>query len=481
VRVETGCESQISSYSEGDDPEQPPGLGVLSHSESHKELLEGEFWRAIPAYRQVDEKTFLCHGWQGRNSVTRIEELVSVLDPLVPEAFYRDVAAGLERAPMSLRISPYILSLIDWREPVTDPLRRQFIPLGSEQLPDHPLVGFDSLHEQKDTAVPGLVHRYPDKALFLALNHCPVYCRFCTRSYAVGRRARGAGNGRLCASPSRWKLAFDYIRSHPGIEDVVVSGGDVYNLRAEQIRYIGISLLNIPHVRRVRFGTRGLGVMPMKVLSDDAWFRAFADVVEVGRCLFKQVAIHTHIAHPREVTDITRRAVERLFASGVTVRNQCVLMRGVNDDARVLQLLVKRLGYLNIQPYYVYQHDLVPGVEDLRTSLSTALQLEKQVRGATAGFNTPAFVVDAPGGGGKRIVHSYEYYDPVTGVSVYRSPCVDENAAYLYFDPLHLLPDLGRAQWKDRSAAGSIIARALEEAGCRPRTRRTQRRKAASA
>jgi lysine 2,3-aminomutase len=309
------------------------------------------------------------------------------------------------------------------------------------------MVELDSLHESGDSPVPGLVHRYPDRALFLALDTCPVYCRFCTRSYAVGRDTGRVEKANFGARPDRWRVVFDYLSVHPDIEDVVVSGGDIYNLRADQLEFIGRSLLGIPHIRRIRLSTKGLSVMPMKILSDAAWLKVLLNLVESGRRLHKQVAVHTHISHPREVTNVTRLAMDRLFENGVTVRNQCVLLRGVNNDADILRLLFRTLGRLNIQPYYVYQHDMVPGVEDLRTALSETLLLEKEVRGATAGFNTPVFVVDAPGGGGKRDVHSFERYDRVTGISVYRSPCVDREAVYVHFDPLHLLPEEGRARW----------------------------------
>jgi lysine 2,3-aminomutase len=133
-----------------------------------------------------------------------------------------------------------------------------------------------------------------------------------------------------------------------------------------------------------------------------------------------------------------------------------------------MKTLVKRLSYINVQPYYVYQHDLVPGVEDLRTTLGSALTIEKQVRGSTAGFNTPTFVLDAPGGGGKRDIHSFEHYDRVTGVSVYRSPNVDENAVYVYFDPIELLPEEGRRRWADDTEHASIIGNAVIAAGQDP-------------
>jgi lysine 2,3-aminomutase len=460
---------------------EPPGLGLdpTSHVPSpqeplnqpltsHRQLLEGDFWRVIPAYRDVSEALFLDHHWQSQNAVTRVDKLAATLSHLLPEPFYRDVQAGLARAPMSLRISPYILSLIDWSDPYADPLRKQFLPLASEQIPDHPLVGLDSLHEQNDSPVPGLVHRYPDKALFLALDLCPVYCRFCTRSYSVGVDTDGVSKFHLRAKPERWELAFEYLRNHPQIEDVVISGGDVHNLRADQIADIGHTLLDIPHIRRMRFATKAIAVQPSKFLTDEEWVSSLVEVAQRGRKMGKEVAVHTHVSHPREITWITERATRRLYAEGVTIRNQCVMLRGVNDDPSTLRELVKRLSFINVQPYYVYQHDLVPGVEDLRTTLSTTLAIEKQVRGSTAGFNTPTFVLDAPGGGGKRDVHSYEHYDRTTGVSVFRSPNVDETAVYLYFDPIELLPEDGRARWADAHEHASIIGNAVIAAGHDP-------------
>jgi lysine 2,3-aminomutase len=150
---------------------------------------------------------------------------------------------------------------------------------------------------------------------------------------------------------------------------------------------------------------------------------------------------------------------------GITVRNQSVLQHGVNDTVDEMRLLIKRLGHVNVHPYYVYVHDLVQGVEDLRTTLDTALNLEKHVRGSTAGFNTPVFVVDAPGGGGKRDAHSFEHYDRESGISVYTSPAVKAGQYYLYFDPLHLLPnDDTRARWKDPVEQQRMVDQAIDRA-----------------
>ena len=315
--------------------------------------------------------------------------------------------------------------------------------------------------------MPGLTHRYPDKALFLALDTCPVYCRFCTRSYAVGPDQEMVEKVSLKASPKRWETIFEYIATRPELEDIVISGGDTWNLRAKQIELLGERLLAIPHVRRIRFASKGPAVMPQKVLTDDEWFRALVGVAEKGRKLRKDVMLHTHFNHPNEITAITAEAMGRLFEEGLHVRNQTVLQRGVNDDFATMLMLVRRCAFVNVHPYYVYQHDLVKGVEELRTTVHTAEVLEKQIRGATAGFNTPTFVVDAPGGGGKRGVHSYEVYDRTTGISVYTAPSVKPGQFFFYYDPIDQLPEAGQARWADPEEHEAMHDEALQAAMAR--------------
>jgi lysine 2,3-aminomutase len=316
--------------------------------------------------------------------------------------------------------------------------------------------------------VPGLTHRYVDKALFLALDTCPVYCRFCTRSYAVGIDTEEVSKFQLKVNADRWQRAFDYIRSRPELEDIVISGGDAYQLRAEQITQIGEALLSIDHVRRMRYATKGPAVMPQKILTDDAWTDALTGVVEHGRRLHKEVVVHTHFNHPREITAITKAAMDKLCERGITVRNQTVLQRRVNDSVETMTLLCRRLSYVNVHPYYVYMHDLVKGVEDLRTTLQTGLDLEKGIRGATAGFNTPTVVVDAPGGGGKRDAHSYEHYDRTTGISVFTAPAVHAGEVYFYFDPIPLLPPEGQARWADPAEQARMVDEASAAALAAP-------------
>jgi lysine 2,3-aminomutase len=431
---------------------------------AHRDLVDGDFWRRIPAFRDVTQGEFLDHRWQMKHTITKVGKLLEALGDLASEEFINDAEEGFRMAPMALRVSPYMLSLIDWAAPYDDPIRRQFIPVASTRLPDHPKLTLDSLGEQGDAPVEGLTHRYPDKALFLALDTCPVYCRFCTRSYAVGPDQEWVEKVSLKTKPARWQKVFDYIRTRPELEDIVISGGDSWNLRPAQIEQIGNSLLDIPHVRRMRFASKGPAVMPQKVLSDDEWFRALVRVVQRGRAMHKDVVLHTHFNHPNEITEITRRAMNRLFEHGVMLRNQSVLQRGVNDSIDAQVLLARRASYVNVHPYYVYQHDLVKGVEELRTTVNTAVQLEKHLRGSTAGFNTPTFVVDAPGGGGKRDAHSFEYYDPTTGVSVYTAPSVKPGQYFFYFDPIDLLPEEGRARWADPAEHEKMVSEAAEAA-----------------
>lgn len=459
-------EGKLATIAPGPPAAAPPALKppVDPSTLEHRNLLGGEFWRRIPAYAGISEGEFLDHRWQAKHSITNINKLLAALEGLVSEGFIADAQRGFEKAPMSVRVSPYLLSLIDWSNPHEDPLRLQFIPLGSRLLPDHPKLDLDSLHERADMPVPGLTHRYVDKALFLALDTCPVYCRFCTRSYAVGIDTEEVSKFQLKVNADRWQRAFDYIRSRPELEDIVISGGDAYQLRAEQITHIGEALLSIDHVRRMRYATKGPAVMPQKILTDDAWTDALTRIVEEGRRLNKEVVLHTHFNQPREITTVTQAAMDKLFQRGITVRNQTVLQRRVNDSIPTMTLLVRRLSYLNVHPYYIYMHDLVKGVEDLRTTLQTGLDLEKGIRGATAGFNTPAVVVDAPGGGGKRDAHSYEHYDRTTGVSVYRAPAVHPGETYFYFDPIDLLPPEGQARWADPAEHGRMIEEAREAA-----------------
>ncbi|KAL1837498.1 hypothetical protein VTJ49DRAFT_3726 [Mycothermus thermophilus] len=434
-----------------------------------------EFWRKVPLWKDVPVKDFLSYRWSTKNMVDNKPQLLNFLRATVPDQvpldkegtrtqtrdeYIEDVFAGITAATMSVRMTPYILSRINWRDPRHDPIARQFLPLKSIMLPDHPKLTLDSLGEEADSPVKGLVHRYPDKVLFLATSVCPTYCTFCTRSYAVGADTATVTKRSLRPGRQRWDAAIGYIAGMPQVQDVVVSGGDSYYLTPDQLRTIADRILTeAPHVKRIRFASKGLAVAPSRVLSPkhwgggggrenegDGWAEALIDVSKRARREGKQIAWHTHFNHPREISWVTKLASQRLYEEGVVVRNQTVLLRGVNDDVETMGALIRGLADMNIAPYYVYQCDMVKSVEHLRTPLQTILDQESRLRGSIAGFAMPSFVVDLPGGGGKRLACSFESYDRTTGVSRFRAPAVKghggqkDGRVYEYYDPVDSLP-----------------------------------------
>jgi len=237
-------------------------------------------------------------------------------------------------------------------------------------LPDHPKLTLDSLHETADSPVNGLVHRYPDKALFLrksrpatvrpvsmvaltptATSVCPTYCMFCTRSYAVGADTDSVTKASLKPTRKRWEQAFEYIESKSHLHDIVVSGGDSYYLQPEHLTLIGERLISMSNIRRLRFASKGLAVSPNRILdSADPWVDALIEVADKARKAGKAVALHTHFNHPNEISWITEMAAQKLFEAGVLVRNQSVLLRGVNDDVVTMSTLIRKLADNNILP-----------------------------------------------------------------------------------------------------------------------------------
>ncbi|KAI7304827.1 hypothetical protein KC326_g8352 [Hortaea werneckii] len=399
-----------------------------------------EYWKKVKVWSNVTAKDFMSYRWQVANTIDRKDKLINFLSTVVPEQipqkrsnendaaalqtreeFLVNIVEGIKTAPMAIRLTPHILGVINWVDPVNDPVRCQFIPLKSGLLPDHPKLMLDSLQETTGSPVPGLVHRYPDKALFLGAN-----------TESVTKAATKP-------SKRRWETMFEYIEKTPAIQDIVVSGGDCYYLQPEHLQYIGKRLLSMPNIKRFRLASKGLAVCPMRITDrSDGWTDSLVDLSNKGRQIGKQVALHTHFNHPAEITHATELAARYLFQQGVTVRNQTVLLKGVNDDFDTMSQLVRQLADLNVQPYYVYQGDMISGVEDLRTPLSTILELENRLRGTIAGFMMPAFVVDLPGGGGKRLANSYETYDRDTGLSTWRAPGVAGDKVFEYYDPVRV-------------------------------------------
>lgn len=415
----------------------------------HRNFRDDQFWKHIPAWSSISRSVFSDHKWQTKNSIRKVDQLPRVLGGLISKELLNDIIEGQKITPMNIRITPYVLSLIDWDNPVSDPLRKQFLPIGSQFIPDHPFFMEDSLSEDIDSPVPLLTHRYSDKVLFLTTAICPVYCSYCTRSRIIGGSTDTVEKDTYGANKKKWDDVFEYIKNNPSVEDVVISGGDVFMLTPAQIEYIGVKLIEIPHVRRIRYATKGIAISPMKIITDDDWVAALSKVVKFGKSYGKQVVVHTHFSCSNEITKWSQLAMDRLFSEGITVRNQAVLQEGVNNSIEDMVLLTRKLSYINIQPYYVYVADMVQGCEHFRTTLREAVELEKAVRGTTAGFNTPTFVCDLPGGGGKRHVASYEYYDEENGISVWKAPNVRPGEIFTYFDPIYKLGADAQKRWED--------------------------------
>ena len=316
--------------------------------------------------------------WQVKNRITTVEELKKYI-PLT-ESEEEGVKECLKTLRMS--ITPYYLSLIDPTN-ANDPIRKQAIPVASElKVSDADLD--DPLHEDGDSPVPGLTHRYPDRALLLITDQCAMYCRHCTR-----RRFAGQNDG---AQPvDRIDKAIEYIRNTPVIRDVLLSGGDALLMSDERLEYIISKLREIPHVEIIRIGSRTPVVMPQRITDN---------LVNMLK-KYHPVWLNTHFNHPNEITKESIEACKKMADAGIPLGNQSVLLRGVNDCMHVMKKLVNDLVKIRVRPYYIYQCDLSNGIEHFRTPVSKGIEIIEGLRGHTSGYCVPTFVVDAPGGGGK--------------------------------------------------------------------------------
>ena len=306
---------------------------ALPLDRSHRDLDTSEFWQRIPAYRDDRRGHVPRPQLAGEEHDHRSEKLLAAVQDLVPDAFYDDVAEGFPRAPMSIRVSPYLLSLIDWSDPYNDPLRRQFMPVASRAAARSPELPLDSLHEQADAPVPGPHAPLSRQGAVPRARHaarCTAgSARAATRSASTPTCVEKVS---LKATEERWEQRVPVHRERPELEDIVVSRRRQLPAQGAPDHADRQPLLEMPNIRRIRFATKGPAVMPMKLITDDEWLDALTAVVERGRKLHKEVVLHTHFNHPNEITAITKRALDRLFERGIIVRNQSVLQRGVNDD-----------------------------------------------------------------------------------------------------------------------------------------------------
>ncbi len=329
-------------------------------------------------FPNVPEEQWNDWHWQVRNRIETLEDLKKYV-ALTPEE-EEGVKACL--GTLRMAITPYYLSLIDPEDP-NDPVRKQAIPTAKE-LHRAAADLEDPLHEDTDSPVPGLTHRYPDRVLILTTDQCSMYCRHCTRR-------RFAGQTDAAVPVDKIDKCIEYVAAHPEVRDVLLSGGDVLMLSDERLDYIFTKLRAIPHVEIVRLGSRTPVVMPQRITP------------ELCAVLRKHhpVWLNTHYNHPNEITAEAAKACAMLADAGVPLGNQSVLLAGVNDCVHVMKKLVNELVKIRVRPYYIYQCDLSLGLEHFRTPVSKGIEIIEGLRGHTSGYCVPTFVVDAPGGGGK--------------------------------------------------------------------------------
>lgn len=335
-------------------------------------------YRRTELFNEISDEEWNDWKWQMKNRIVTLEGLKKYL-PLT-----EDEEEGIKKCLDSLRmaITPYYLSLID-PEDANDPIRKQSIPT-IQELHRSEADLLDPLHEDIDSPVKGLTHRYPDRALFLVTETCSNYCRHCTRK-------RFAGHHDKALSKENMDASIAYISKTPEIRDVLLSGGDPLLLSDEKLEYIIKKLYEIPHVEMIRIGTRIPCVMPQRITQD------LCNMLKK----YHPIYINTHFNHSNEITDEATKACDMLANVGIPLGNQSVLLRGINDCIHVMKQLVYDLIRIRVKPYYLYQCDLSIGLEHFRTSVAQGIEIIEGLRGHVTGLCVPTFVVDAPGGAGK--------------------------------------------------------------------------------
>jgi lysine 2,3-aminomutase len=316
--------------------------------------------------------------WQIKNSARSIEQLSRYVN--LSDNEVRPEAENSQSLP--LRISPYYISLLDQNDP-EQALRKSVVPVFDEFL-IHTGEASDPLSEEHDSPVPNIVHRYPDRVLFLVTGFCSTYCRYCTRTRMVAKDKCHIG-------VKAWEAGLNYIEQHPEIRDVLVSGGDPLTMPDLHVEYLLSRLRSIPHVEIIRIGTKVPVVLPQRIT------RPLVNMLKKYHPLYLSI----HFTHADEITAEVNEACEKLVNAGIPLGSQTVLLKGINDDVQVMKNLMHALLKIRVRPYYLYQCDPVVGSGHFRTTIEKGLEIIRGLRGHTSGYAVPTFVVDAPGGGGK--------------------------------------------------------------------------------
>jgi lysine 2,3-aminomutase len=424
-------------------------------------------WRRFPGWADVTRDQWESAQWQRAHCIKNPKQLRAVLGDTTTDAFYDDLAADqAHHATMSMLIPPQMINtMVPGAVPTddtlrADPIRRYMLPIASDRLttwPSHPYATRDSLHEHDMWVAEGLTHRYPTKVLAELLPTCPQYCGHCTRMDLVGNNTPTVTKLKLAAKPAdRHTAMLDYLRTHPGVRDVVVSGGDVANLPWHQLETFLMSLLGIDTIRDIRLATKALAGLPQHWLQPTV-VEGLERVARTAARRGVNLAIHTHVNHAQSLTPLVAKAAHTALEVGVRdVRNQGVLLRGVNATAEdLLDLCFGLQGEAGILPYYFYMCDMIPNAEHWRVAVWQAQQLQHDIMGYLPGYATPRIVCDVPYVG-KRWVHMVTEYDRERGISYwtknYRTSIEDDETqldrTYPYYDPIDTLPQTGADWWR---------------------------------
>jgi lysine 2,3-aminomutase len=318
--------------------------------------------------------------WQFRSRIRSLDELARIFKLSADE----QEAVANHTGPLPVGITPYYASLMGLDDP-TEPLRRTHIMTGKEYI-RLPGEDEDPLGEDGHTVVPGLVHRYPDRVLFLTTGTCSTYCRYCTRARAVGNPG-----GEYQFSPRQWEPALKYLEAHSEVRDVLLSGGDPLSIADDKLDWLLTRLRAIPHIEFLRIGTKIPVVLPQRITKD------LVRMLKKHHPLWMSI----HVTHPKELTAEATEAFTRLADAGIPLGSQTVLLKDINDDIEVMRPMMQGLLKRRVKPYYLYQCDPIKGSGHFRTSVDKGLEIIDGLRGHTTGYATPQFVVDAPKGGGK--------------------------------------------------------------------------------
>jgi len=341
-------------------------------------------------WSDVPKEKWKSWRWQLQNRITSVEELERYMR-LTPE---EKIGTRFSHYKLSLAITPYFFNLIDVND-AHCPVRLQMIPRGGEtRIAQDELL--DPVGEESSMPVPGIVHRYPDRVLFLVTDRCASYCRYCTRSRLVS-------NAQDYNFHPSFEEGIRYIEEHSEIRDVLLSGGDPLLLNDIKLDQLLGRLRAIPHVEFIRIGSRIPVFLPQRITD------------KLCQVLRKHgpVWVSIHANHPKECTQELYEACGRLSYSGTPIGNQSVLLKGVNDNVEIMKSLIHRLLMMRVRPYYLYQCDLITGSAHFRTNVEKGVEIIRQLRGSTTGYSIPQFVIDAPGGGGKIPINP-EYVQKIT-------------------------------------------------------------------